>query len=301
MYIDLTNPIFASEDAAREHLEAQRWPDGPFCPHCGETERVHRLEGKSHRPGLFQCNSCLQTFTVMVGSIFESSHIPLRKWVLAFHLMNASKKGMSALQLSRMLAITYKSAWFMCHRIRETMAPATPSPLGGEGKIVEADETVIGGKAKNRAFRKAPPKKQTVMTLIERDGMARSFHVANVKAKTLRPIMAKAISRKSTLMTDELGTYEWIGKEYADHQTVNHSKSQYVRDGKWHVNTAECFFSLCKRAVFGTHHSVSEAHLHRYIAEWDFKFNTRKMNDGERAALAVKGAAGKRLTYRPAH
>jgi transposase-like protein len=298
MNIDLTNPIFASEDAAREHLEAQRWPNGPFCPHCGETERVHRLKGKSTRPGLFQCNSCLQTFTVMVGSIFESSHIPLQKWVLAYHLMAASKKGMSALQLSRMLAISYKSAWFMCHRIRETMDPVTPSPMGGEGKIVEADETVIGGKAKNRAYRKAPPKKQIVMALIERGGESRSFHVANVTAKTLRPLVVKTASRKSTLMTDELATYEWIGKEFDGHETVNHSKNQYVRDGKWHVNTAECRFSLMKRAVFGTHHSISEAHLHRYLVEWDFKWNTRKMTDGERAAIAVKGAAGKRLTYR---
>src|SRR5712692_5468879 len=148
MDIDLTSPIFHDEDKAREHLEAQRWPDGPFCPHCGEAENVHRLRGKSHRPGLFQCNSCSQAFTVTVGSIFERSHIPLRKWVLAFHLMAASKKGMSSLQLSRMLGITYKSAWFMTMRIREAMKPVRPTPIGGQGKIVEADETMIGGKAK---------------------------------------------------------------------------------------------------------------------------------------------------------
>jgi transposase-like protein len=171
MNIDLTNPIFHDENKAREHLEAQRWPNGPFCPHCGEVDNLCRLQGKSHRPGLFQCNSCLQAFTVMVGSIFESSHIPLAKWVLAFHLMAASKKGMSAMQLQRTLGLgSYRSAWFMCHRIREAMKPAKAGPIGGKDKVVEADETFIGGKAKNRAYAKKPPKKEAVFTLVERDG-----------------------------------------------------------------------------------------------------------------------------------
>jgi transposase-like protein len=301
MNVDLTDPIFHDEDKAREHLEAQRWPNGPFCPHCGEAENVHRLEGKSHRPGLFQCNSCHSHFTVMVGSIFESSHIPLAKWVLAFHLMAASKKGMSALQLQRMLGLgSYRSAWFMCHRIREAMNPTKPEPIGGEGKIVEADETFIGGKAKNRAYRKTPPKKAAVLTLVERDGKSRSFHVANVQAKTLREAIVRTADRKSYLMTDEAGAYETVGAEFALHGTVNHSKNEYVRAG-WHTNTAESRFALMKRSVYGTHHSVSEAHLHRYLTEWDFKWNTRKISDGERAALAVKGAEGKRLTYRIPH
>ena len=298
---DLTNPAFTDEDKAREFLEASRWPDGPVCPFCGQMDTVKPLGGSSMGPGWYYCSDCQDKFTVRVGTLYERSHIPLHKWLLATHLLAASKKGMSAMQLGRMLGITYKSAWFMCHRIREGMAPVKPGPLGGGGKIVEADETVIGGKAKNRAFRKAPPKKATVMTLIERDGMARSFHVANVKAKTLRPIIYQVVDRQTVLMTDELPTYEWIGKNYAGHVTVNHSKLEYAREGKWHINTAECFFSLCKRAVFGTHHVVSEAHLGRYIAEWDFKFNTRKITDGERAALALKGIEGKRLTYRIPH
>jgi len=298
---DIQNPAFQNDDMAREALEAIRWPDGPFCPHCGNSdqEKIAKGEGKAHRPGLYYCAACNGQFTVTIGTVMEDTKIPLSKWLFAMHLMGASKKGMSALQLSRMLGVSYKSAWFLCHRVREAMDPKTPSPIGGEGKIVEADETVIGGKAKNRAFRKAPPKKQIVMALIERGGKSRSFHVANVTAKTLRPLVVKTASRKSTLMTDELATYEWIGKEFDGHETVNHSKSQYVRDGKWHVNTAECRFSLMKRAVFGTHHSISEAHLHRYLSEWDFKWNTRKMTDGERAALIAKGIEGKRLTYRP--
>jgi transposase-like protein len=190
----------------------------------------------------------------------------------------------------------------MCHRIREAMTPAKPGPIGGFNRVVEADETVIGGKAKNRAFGKKPPKKHTVLTLVDRDGDSWSFHIANVSAKTLRPIIVKVASRKSHLMTDEWLGYSPIGTEFAGHTTVNHSADEYVRLGGFaHVNTAECRFSLMKRAVFGTHHAISEAHLHRYLAEWDFKFNTRKMKDGERAAIALKGIEGKRLTYRQPH
>jgi transposase-like protein len=223
----------------------------------------------------------------------------MHKWLLATHLMCASKKGMSAHQLYRMLGFgSYRTAWFMCHRIREAMTPATPGPIGGESKIVESDETVIGGKAKNRAYAKKEPKKHTVLTLVDRDGESRSFHVANVKAKTLREKIVTTVSRKSHLMTDELASYESVGKELENHGTVNHSANEYVRLGGFvHVNTAECRFSLMKRAVFGTHHSISEAHLARYLNEWDFKFNTRKIKDGERSAAAVKGAEGKRLMY----
>jgi transposase-like protein len=232
----------------------------------------------------------------------ESSHIPLSKWLFAMHLMGASKKGMSALQLSRMLGVSYKSAWFMCHRIREAIAPAKPSPLGGQNKVVESDETFIGGKKKNRAYAKKEPKKHVVMALVERGGESRSFHVANVSSKTLREKIVTTVDRKSHVMTDELASYEKVGREFSGHGTVNHSANEYVRDGGFvHINTAECRFSLMKRAVYGTHHSVSEAHLHRYLAEWDFKWNTRKTNDGERAALIAKGIEGKRLTYRPPH
>jgi transposase-like protein len=299
MTCDLTNPAFTDEDKAREFLEASRWPDGPVCPFCGQMETVNRLGGTSMGPGWYFCNDCRDKFTVRVGTLYERSHIPLHKWLLATHLIVSSKKGMSALQLSRMLGITYKSAWFMCHRIREQMSPAQCDAIGGQGRTVESDETVIGGKAKNRAYAKKPPQKQTVVTLVDRDGESRSFHIANVKAKTLRAAIVKTVDRKSHLVTDELHSYERIGREFAGHTTVNHSANEYVRLGGFaHVNTAEARFSLMKRAVFGTHHSVSEAHLMRYLAEWDFKWNTRKITDGERAALALKGIEGKRLTYR---
>ncbi len=297
MTCDLINPIFTDEAKATAHMEADRWPDGIYCPHCGSFN-VHKMAGET-QTGMFLCNDCRDKFSVRTKTVFERSHIPLHKWLLATHLIAASKKGMSALQLSRMLGITYKSAWFMCHRIREAMNPSKPGPLGGEGKVVESDETMIGGKAKNRAYATKEPKKHTVLTLVERDGQSRSFHVANVKAKTLRQKIVTTVNRQSHLMTDQLTSYESVGKEFANHATVNHSANEYVRLGGFvHINTAECRFSLMKRAVFGTHHSISEAHLSRYLMEWDFKYNTRKLKDGERAALALKGAEGKRLTYR---
>lgn len=303
--MNLTDPIFHDEAAARAHLERVRWPNGAFCPHCGEAENVRRLEGKSHRPGLFQCNSCREHFTVTVGTVMERSHIPLAKWVLAYHLMAASKKGISSLQLSRMLGITYKSAWFMTMRIRESMAPATPEPMGGANKVVEADETYVGGKETNKhkskrtRGRQGGKGKQAVVSLVERDGNVRSFHVASVTASTLRPILVKAVSRASYLMTDESVVYPKIGAEFKGHGTVNHSAEEYVRLGGFiHTNTVEGFFSLIKRGVYGTFHHVSEAHLHRYLVEFDFRYNHRKVPDDVRAAAAIKGAHGKRLTYR---
>jgi transposase-like protein len=296
---NLTDPIFHDEAKARAHLERTRWPNGPFCPHCGEVEQIHRLEGKKHRPGLFYCRSCRGQFSVTVGTVAERSHVPVHKWLLAFHLIVASKKGMSALQLSRLLEVSYKTGWFISHRVREAMRDDHAGPIGGQSNVVEADETFIGGKKKNRAFATKEPKKHTVLTLVDRDGESRSFHVANVKAKTLRETIVKVVSRKSYLMTDELASYEKVGKEFSGHSTVNHSANEYVRLGGFiHINTAECRFSLMKRAVFGTHHSISEAHLHRYLTEWDFKFNNRKIGDTERTAKALKGIEGKRLTYR---
>jgi transposase-like protein len=299
---DLQNPAFTDEDAAREALEANRWPDGPYCPHCGNSDqdKIAKGKGKAHRPGLYYCAACNDQFTVTVGTVMESSKIPLSKWLLAIHLMGASKKGMSALQLSRMLGVTYKSAWFLCHRIREAMKPDTAAgPLGGPKKVVEADETFIGGKASNRAY-KPPRKKEAVFTLVERDGRGKSFHVANVKAATLREAIVRNASRKPFLMTDESPAYVTVGKEFALHGSVNHSQNEYDRAG-WNINTAESRFALMKRAVYGTHHSVSPAHLKRYLVEWDLKWNTRKTTDGERAALAMKGIEGKRLTYRISH
>jgi transposase-like protein len=303
---DLTNPAFTDENEARKLLEATRWPDGPVCPYCGQIETVKPLGGKSMGPGWYYCAGCQDKFTVRVGTLYERSHIPLHKWLFATHLIVASKKGMSALQLSRMLGVTYTSAWFMCHRIREGMTPKTRGPLGGEGKIVEADETYIGGKEANKHVSKRSKKniggqgKQVVFALVERDGNSHSFRVANVSGKTLRPLIVTHADRKSSLMTDEGGQYHRVGKEFKRHGTVNHGADEYVR-GDVYTNTAECRFSLMKRAVYGTHHSISEAHLPRYLAEWDFKWNTRKMKDGDRAAAALKGTEGKRLTYRISH
>jgi transposase-like protein len=301
MDIDLTNPIFHDEAKATAHMEADRWPVEVNCPHCGSL-KVHRMAGKT-QAGMFLCNDCRDKFTVRTGTVFERSHIPLHKWLMATHVMAASKKSVSALQLQRMLGLgSYRTAWFMCMRIRESMKPISDAPIGGFDRVVESDETVIGGKAKNRAYAKKHPKKHIVVALVDRDGESRAFHVANVKAKTLRETIAKVVDRRSHLMTDEWVSYEPIGRDFNGHTTVNHSENEYVRLGGFaHINTAEARFSLMKRAVFGAHHSVSEAHLQRYVTEWDFKWNTRKMKDGERAALALKGAKGKRLTYRGPH
>lgn len=306
MVSDLQNPAFTNEDKAREALEAIRWPEGPFCPHCGNAnpDKIAKGQGKAHRAGLYYCAECNGQFTVTVGTVMERSKIPLSKWLFAMHLMGASKKGMSALQLQRMLGVTYKTAWFLCHRIREAMAPTTRGPLGGEGKIVEADETYIGGKDKNKHVSKRKKMggmdKAPVFALVERGGESHSFHVAQITGDDLRPLIVTHASRLSSLMTDMGGQYFHVGKEFSRHETVNHGADEYVR-GDAHTNTAECRFSLMKRAVFGTHHSISEAHLHRYLTEWDFKWNTRKLKDGERAALIAKGIEGKRLTYRPTH
>jgi transposase-like protein len=296
--LDLTNPIYSEDDKAREHLEAIMWPNGPVCPRCGVTEdRITKLTGKSTRPGVYKCKDCRKPFTVTVGTVMERSKIPLTKWLLAAQLKAASKKGISALQLSRMLNLSYDSAWFLTHRLNEACATKNPAPIGGENKVVEVDETYVGGKARNKAFG-PPPKKMAVVTLVERDGESRSFHVANVTAKTLRPLVVKTASRKSALMTDESPVYKRMGREFASHSAVNHSKDEYARLGGFvHSNTAESFFALLKRGVYGTFHSISAAHLHRYLAEFDFRYAHRHVTDTERTAALLKGAAGKRLMY----
>lgn len=296
---DLTNPIFADADKAREHLEAVNWPDGPVCPHCGECENVHRLQGKSTRPGLIQCNSCLKNFTVTVGTVFERSKVPLNKWMLATYLLSSSKKGMSAHQIHRMLGVTYKTAWFMCHRIREAMDGAnTPGPLGGEGKTVEADETYVGGKTRNRAKRK-PAAKKAVVSLIERGGRARSFHLPGyfLKADDVRALVVTNVDRASHFMTDENKIYKTMGAEFASHGSVSHSTGEYAK-GTAHSNSAENFFSIFKRGIIGTYHHLSEQHLGRYCAEFDMRYSTRDISDAERADEILKGGIGRRLTYR---
>jgi transposase-like protein len=226
----LTNPIFTDADKAREHLEGLHWPNGPICRHCGNADpaRITKMTGATLRSGVYQCNECRKPFSVTVGTAMERSKIPLNKWLLAMHLMMAGKKGVSAHQIHRMLGITYQSAWFMCHRLREgmrEMEDATASALGGANKIVEADETVVGGKAKNRAYRKPAPKKM-VATLVERGGRVRSKHVANIDAENLRPFIVKNVSRKSTLNTDEASYYVKLGREFAGHHAVDHSRQE---------------------------------------------------------------------------
>ena len=297
---DILAPRFIDPVAARKHLEALRWPDGAECPFCGLINAT-KLEGKAHRDGLYQCNNCREQFTVTVGTVFERSKIPLNKWLLCNHLLCSSKKGMSAHQIHRMLGVTYKTAWFMCHRIREAMKPSNPGPMGGPNSYVEVDETWVGGKAKNRAFRK-PADKKIVVALIERNtlwdnGKVRSFHVANVTAKTLRPLVVTHVKRDTYLLTDKASHYRRMGKEYQVHGSTDHSAGQYVM-GHDHTNTVENFFSIFKRGVIGTYHHLSEAHLHRYTAEFDFRYNTKDVDDRTRADTNLIGIAGKRLTYR---
>jgi transposase-like protein len=297
---DLTNPIFTDNDAAREHLEALRWPSGAFCPHCGEADNVTRLEGASHRAGLHQCNSCRQHFTVTVGTLFERSHIPLNKWLLAFHLMASSKKGMSAHQLHRMLGLTYKTAWFMAHRIREAMKTTPSGKVGGKGKIIEADETFFGQKPVAPGTRKPRggyQHKNTIVALVERGGDVRAFHVAGATAASVRMVLDEHADRDSHLMTDDAKHYRKLGRQFNQHSAVNHTRKEYVR-GEAHTNTIEGFFSILKRGLIGTYHHVSTQHLQRYVSEFDFRYNHRHIADVERAQAMLIAIEQKGLTYR---
>lgn len=299
----LSENRFHDEDAAREHIEASRWANGVVCPLC-ESTNVHRMEGKT-QAGMFLCNDCRGKFTCRTGTVMERSHVPLHKWLLAIHLMASSKKGISAHQLMRNLGLgSYRTAWFLAHRIREAMRDddhKASGGMGGSDRVVEVDETYVGGKAKNRAFRSPAPKK-AVLTLVERDGRAKSFHVANVTAKEVRPLIVTNANRASAMMTDESPVYPKIGGEFKSHYAINHSANEYVRLGSFiHTNTAENFFSILKRGITGVYHSVSEAHLHRYLNEFDFRYSNRSglgVEDTERASKVLKGAEGKRLTYR---
>lgn len=293
---DLTAPHFTSADKAREYLERMRWGKEPVCPHCGVVGGHYALEGKAHRQGLWKCKDCRQQFSVTVGTVFESSKIPLNKWLMATHLMCASKKGISAHQLHRMLGITYKSAWFMAHRIREAMNTAPTGKLGGGGKPVEVDETYWGN-VPGKPIKQGSGHKMKILSLVERGGDKRSYHVANVTAKTLRPIMQAQIDAKARLHTDELRTYKWIGKDFAKHEFVSHRAGEYSRDDVT-TNTVESSFALLKRGLVGTFHKVSEAHLQRYATEFDFRWNHRKTDDDSRAAALAAQIGGKRLMYR---
>ncbi len=294
---DLTNPIFTNKTAARKHLESIRWADGRFCPHCGATEGTSFVRGKKHRPGLYYCNGCSKQFTVTVGTVFERSKVPLHKWMLGYHLMCASKKGVSAHQLHRMLGVTYKTAWFMEHRIRESMKDETPTAMGGEGETVEADETYFGKKDGVRTNKRGPGHKLRVVGLVERGGRVRTFHVKNITSKTVRDILVANVRRDSRLMTDEAAHYHVVGEEFASHRTVVHSHHEYVR-GEAYTNTIEGYFSIFKRGMKGIYQHCGERHLHRYLNEFDFRYNNRELTDSERRDEALKGIEGKRLTYR---
>lgn len=299
---DLSTPIFTDEPQARAHLETLRWPSGAFCPHCGDTENVTRLDGDAHRAGLYQCNSCREQFSVTVGTLFERSHLPLHKWLLAFHLMAASKKGISAHQLHRMLGITYKTAWFMAHRIREAMKTTPTRRIGGRGKTLEADETFWGDKPRTGRAPKHPTHhdKNAILSLVERGGDVRSFHVPNATAGTIRRVLDEQADKQSHLMTDEAKHYRRVGREFASHDRLNHTRKEYVR-GNAHTNTVEGYFSILKRGLVGTFHHVGAQHLQRYVSEFDFRYNHRTATDAERATAMLRGVEHKRLTYRRTH
>lgn len=290
---------FHDEAAALAFIEERVWPNGPACPRCGERTRLGRMQGKSTKLGTIKCYVCRKPFTVTVGTVMESSHIPLHIWLQGMHLLCTSKKGISTHQLHRTLGVTLKSAWFLSHRIREAMRTLGVEPIGGADQTLEADETYVGGKAENRAYGPIPPK-QIVMSLVERGGRVRSFHVPNVTADTLGPILGRHAHPDSRFMTDEAAVYKYMGWNFAGHETVNHHAKEYVRDDAY-TNTVEGYFSILKRGVYGVYQHVSEAHLHRYLAEFDFRYSNRVavgIDDKARTDLAVMGIKGKRLTYR---
>src|SRR6202162_5542563 len=302
---DLRSAIFHDDNAAREHLERVLWPFGPVCPRCGVMgDRITKLSGHSTRPGVYKCKDCRKPFSVTVGTVMERSHIPLSKWVFAAHLMAASKKGFSAHELHRVMDISYEGAWFLFHRLREAADNKNETgPLGGDGGAVEIDEAYIGGKEANKhAYKRKNVRggvkgKMPVVSLVERDGHTKSFHVARVNWRTLRPIMVKHVRRDTHLMTDKAQIYPALARDFARHSAVSHKDQEYVRDDV-HTNTVESHFALFKRGVYGTFHHISEAHLARYLAEFDFRANTRDMSDGERRAALLYAAKGKRLLYR---
>jgi transposase-like protein len=304
-YLDLTTITaeFATEESARAFFERVRWPDGAVCPHCGckNAYKIGRRENarRHARPGLWYCRDCKDQFTVTEGTVMESSHIPLNKWLLAIYLLGASKKGMSAHQLHRQLGVTYRSAWFMCHRVRYAMAmEPIRSKLSG---TVEVDETWIGGTHKGQGQGQKRTK-QIVATLVKRGGEARSFHIKDVTSKTLRDVVRKNVVSDGTVYTDSYTGYHDLDEDVPTHATVNHAAGEYVR-GDVHTNTVEGFFSLLKRGIIGTYHHVSPQHLHRYLSEFDYRYTRRKCNDGERAISTIRDTQGKRLTYKelPAH
>jgi transposase-like protein len=308
----LSDKHFHDEAAAYRFVEARVWPDGPICPHCGGVERIGKMGGESTRIGTYKCYQCRKPFTVKIGTIFESSHIPLRLWLQAIFLMASSKKGISSNQLHRTLGVTVKTAWFLSHRIREAMRSGGLDPLGGAGKIVEADETYFGQRENfmpgsqrgDRPYKKRKmASKRAVVALVERGGEARTFHVDRATKATVTKIVTANVDRETYLHTDESRLYGDADQFFAEHRTVKHSIAEYVRETV-HTNTVESVFSVFKRGMVGIYQHCSEKHLHRYLAEFDFRYNARQalgVNDAARAERALKGIVGKRLTYRTTH
>ena len=306
---------FQTPEAARAYLEALRWGSERVCPHCGTINSSYATK----KPGVYRCASkeCRKDFSVTTKSVMESSHIKLHIWLQAFYLMASSKKGVSSHQLHRALGVTYKTAWFLSHRIREAMRNGgIVSPMGGEGSIVEADETYFGPVAKDKvrkttttgrpytkSGKSGPSNKRAIVSLVERGGSVRSFHVAVADGASVRKIVMDNVARETRLHTDESKLYHGADAHFAMHETVNHSRKEYAR-GDVTTNSVEGYFSIFKRGMRGVYQHCAEKHLHRYLSEYDFRYNHRVklgFNDGERADLAIKGAAGKRLTYRQAN
>jgi transposase-like protein len=312
MNIDLTDAKFHDENAAREWFELSRWPNGVTCVHCGGV-RVARMGGTSGRPGLFHCPDCRGQFTVRTGHIMESSKVPLTKWAIAFHMLTNSKKGMSAHQLHRTIKVAYNTAWFMEHRIREAMRDTDPALLGGEGKIVEADETYHGkretprvpsAQRKGRPFTKSGKgggaEKRSIVALVERGGKARAQHMNTITAKNMSEFLALNADTKSRLHTDESKLYPALGTAFAAHETVNHAAKEYAR-GDVTTNSVEGFFGIFKRGFNGIYQHCGEQHLQRYLDEYSFRYSNRSklgIEDARRAVIATQGGEGKRLTWR---
>jgi transposase-like protein len=293
----LSAAYFHDEAAAFAELEAALWPHGPVCPRCGGHDRITTVKGG--RTGLRRCGPCKRQFTVTVGTVFESSHVKLNVWLQAVYLMCSSKKGISSHQLMRTLDVTYKTAWFMTHRIREAMASGSLPPMGGPGETVEIDETFIGKKA-GQPVRRGFAHKHAVMTLVQRGGSARSFHVDGTKASDLLPIIKANVLPGTAIMTDEAGQYSSLNKFFAAHDFTTHGAGEYVRSNV-HTNTVEGFYSVFKRGMKGVYQHCGEKHLHRYVAEFDFRYNQRVrlgVDDAARTDAALKGIVGKRLTYK---
>jgi transposase-like protein len=296
----LSAPHFHDEDAAFAYVEARVWPEGPICPHCGGVERISKMQGKSTRKGLYKCYQCRKPFTVRMGTIFESSHVPLHIWLQAMYLIAGSKKGISSNQLHRTLGVTLKTAWFLSHRIREAMRSGGLAPMGGEGGVVEVDETYIGRK-KGVDIQRGYQHKMAVLSLVHREtGEARSFHVERADAGTVIPIVQRNVDRETYILTDESTLYiNRFRDDYLGHGRVKHQAGEYVR-GRIHTNTIEGFFSIFKRGMRGVYQFCSEKHLHRYLAEFDFRYSNREAvgcNDADRADRLLSGIVGKRLTY----